>query len=196
MPGYNPDVINPGGIDYVEVNNLVNPPNVSNKGKVVGIGDDGRATLIDGGGGGGLPEVTSDDNGDVLTVVEGAWAKAEPHGDEAVVLYIVGAPDTDPETEKYTDVEEWHIPEYPDVDVAGLSRTIDGEALTYSEIVDLISSKATVVISATDGHMLLYPGYALYGEEGGQTPYIKAYYSDGDTNTTYMFGVLLDGTGK
>lgn len=27
-----------------------------------------------------LPEVTSDDNGDVLTVVDGAWAKAEPSG--------------------------------------------------------------------------------------------------------------------
>lgn len=36
---------------------------------------------IDGGGsGGGLPEVTEDDNGDVLTVVEGAWAKAEASG--------------------------------------------------------------------------------------------------------------------
>ena len=28
--------------------------------------------------GSGLPEVTSEDNGDVLTVVEGAWAKAAP----------------------------------------------------------------------------------------------------------------------
>lgn len=30
------------------------------------------------GGGSELPVVTSDDNGDVLTVVEGAWAKAVP----------------------------------------------------------------------------------------------------------------------
>lgn len=30
------------------------------------------------GGGSALPEVTAADNGDVLTVVEGAWAKAEP----------------------------------------------------------------------------------------------------------------------
>lgn len=30
------------------------------------------------GSGGGLPEVTSSDNGDVLTVVNGAWAKAAP----------------------------------------------------------------------------------------------------------------------
>lgn len=38
-----------------------------------------KITAISGGGGGGsdLPEVTSEDNGDVLTVVEGAWAKAE-----------------------------------------------------------------------------------------------------------------------
>jgi len=28
----------------------------------------------------GLPAVTADDNGDVLTVVEGAWAKAAPSG--------------------------------------------------------------------------------------------------------------------
>lgn len=32
------------------------------------------------GGGSGLPEVTADDNGDVLTVVEGAWGKAAPSG--------------------------------------------------------------------------------------------------------------------
>ena len=31
-----------------------------------------------GGGGSELPAVTSDDNGDVLTVVEGAWGKADP----------------------------------------------------------------------------------------------------------------------
>ena len=37
------------------------------------------AENIDGGGGGSsLPSVTSDDNGDVLTVVEGEWAKVEP----------------------------------------------------------------------------------------------------------------------
>lgn len=34
------------------------------------------ATLITNGGGARLPEVSTDDNGDVLTVVEGAWAAA------------------------------------------------------------------------------------------------------------------------
>ena len=33
-----------------------------------------------GGGGGSLPAVTSEDNGDVLTVVNGAWDKAAPSG--------------------------------------------------------------------------------------------------------------------
>jgi len=33
---------------------------------------------VAGGGGSALPEVTGSDNGDVLTVVEGAWAKAAP----------------------------------------------------------------------------------------------------------------------
>ena len=33
-----------------------------------------------GGGGSSLPAVTVEDNGDVLTVVEGAWAKAAPSG--------------------------------------------------------------------------------------------------------------------
>lgn len=37
---------------------------------------------------GGLPSVTSDDNGDVLTVVEGAWAKAAPSGGGVVFLPV------------------------------------------------------------------------------------------------------------
>ena len=35
------------------------------------------AKSMSGGGGSSLPPVTSDDNGDVLTVVDGAWDKAE-----------------------------------------------------------------------------------------------------------------------
>lgn len=49
-------------------------------------------TLASGGGGGGssLPEVTSADNGNVLTVVEGAWAKAEPLGGVLIANYVYG----------------------------------------------------------------------------------------------------------
>ena len=65
-------------IDYV-----METPGNTNK-KVLG-------RLIDEVEGVKLPEVTTDDNGDVLTVVEGAWDKAEPSGGgEATVFTVVG----------------------------------------------------------------------------------------------------------
>lgn len=42
--------------------------------------------MLDNYSGGVLPAVTSDDNGDVLTVVEGAWGKAAPSGGGALVV--------------------------------------------------------------------------------------------------------------
>lgn len=42
-----------------------------------------------GGSGSELPAVTTDDNGDVLTVVEGAWAKAAPGGSSGLVISII-----------------------------------------------------------------------------------------------------------
>lgn len=43
-------------------------------------GETWRNLSSSGGGGSSLPAVTSDDNGDVLTVVDGAWDKASPSG--------------------------------------------------------------------------------------------------------------------
>ena len=44
---------------------------------------------IEEGGGAALPEVTADDNGDVLTVVEGAWAKAAaPSGGGVMIVSV------------------------------------------------------------------------------------------------------------
>lgn len=40
-----------------------------------------------GGGGSGLPAVTSDDNGDVLTVVSGQWDKAWPNNNYVCQVY-------------------------------------------------------------------------------------------------------------
>jgi len=42
-----------------------------------------------GGGGSGLPAVTAADNGDVLTVVNGAWDKAAPSGGGVLAVHDV-----------------------------------------------------------------------------------------------------------
>ena len=51
------------------------------------------------GGGGGLPEVTDADNGDVLTVVNGAWAKAAASGGAIYAHNLAIAYETDDATE-------------------------------------------------------------------------------------------------
>ncbi len=51
-----------------------------------------------GGSGGALPAVTSDDNGDVLTVVNGAWDKAAPSGGGGKFLEVVITRDWDNNT--------------------------------------------------------------------------------------------------
>lgn len=49
----------------------------------------GTPQIGEGGGGGGsdLPAVTAADNGDVLTVVNGAWDKAAPSGGGVLVVH-------------------------------------------------------------------------------------------------------------
>ena len=60
------EALKSGGIGYTEADGTVH--------KISG-------DYVEGGGGGSsLPEVSADDNGDVLTVVEGEWAKAAPSG--------------------------------------------------------------------------------------------------------------------
>lgn len=83
--------------------------------------------------GGGLPEVTSADNGDVLTVVEGAWAKAAPSGGGKFVVTL---------TEDTTD------PEHP-----VWSASHDGDPISIAEIITA-NNAGQIVVCIADGNEL------------------------------------------
>jgi len=56
--------------------------------------------------GSNLPAVTSDDNGDVLTVVEGAWAKAAPSGGGAFYVDMTVEGRTYTSEKTYQEIED------------------------------------------------------------------------------------------
>ena len=99
----------------------------------IGIWLDKYLNKAESGGGSSLPAVTSEDNGDVLTVVEGAWDKASPSGGGGnfVVTFT---------TEDYSTV------------------TVDK---TYAEIISAFNSGANVVgyldLTALDSGISVVP---------------------------------------
>lgn len=110
MPiGYNPDVINPGGIDYAELTDLVNPPNAANAGKAIVIDENGKPTLGEGGGGGG-------------------------GGAEPVYLYVldhaIESDDTLPPIPEEFSGYHWEI----DENYNAVSLTENGTALKFGEL--------------------------------------------------------------
>lgn len=145
MNNNNKPWINENGIDFVEVNNIVNPPDKTNAGKVVGIDEDGRCSLVDGGSGGGLPEVTDADDGKVLTVQEGEWAVAEPSsetGYTSIEIHYKGNQITE-----ILDVSNDGVA--PEITLrqllsAGLQHTIYANLVEYQ-------TDGSAVVSRTDG---------------------------------------------
>lgn len=71
----------------VDVSTLTPPVAISEEEKLMLDIADRIDTIEEGGGGSGLPAVTSDDNGDVLTVVNGAWGKAAPSGGDSDIFW-------------------------------------------------------------------------------------------------------------
>lgn len=112
-----------------------------------------------GGGGAGLPEVTVEDNGDVLTVVEGAWTKSAPSG-----ALIVGI---EHEYDEQTENEHTHLDK------------------TWQEIYDAMPN--VVVVEEYDDAGMVYqnksPVLSISSEyDGNQTSnfYLYLSYSGGE----------------
>ena len=130
----------------------------TNQEKLVGL--NGIAAVRDwanqkfsGGSGSGLPEVTSDDNGDVLTVVNGSWDKAAPSGGDPG--YVVTRSAT-------------HIVEEQTV-------TADGEDSAHAEIEQALvpEEEPEHIVVTLDG--VEYEVDRVYDDDGGYY-----YYGDYD----------------
>lgn len=111
-------------IDYV-----METPGNTNK-KVLG-------RLIDEVEGVKLPEVTEDDNGNVLTVVEGVWDKAEPNGGSGGGVFMV-------EMGPITD-----------------GSTVTELKATWQEIYDALKAGKLVVVHPADDETIVYNSVTL-----------------------------------
>lgn len=92
--------------------------------------------------GGGLPEVTSDDNGDVLTVVNGAWSKAQPSGGDGGLVI---------------DVSTLDVPTYNEVEIYSLYVSLEGD-----EIFDIFGDGSVYVGDAPENAVIV----TKTGEDG------------------------------
>ena len=101
---------------------------------------------------GSLPSVTAEDDGDVLTVVDGAWAKATPSGGGGPL--VIGVTSVD---DVYTLNKTWK--EIYDAMASGQIAMIVGEFETaleqyivkFAEIDEQYAKPYTVVLSDGDG---------------------------------------------
>lgn len=126
---------------------------------------------VAGGAGGALPAVTSEDNGDILGVVEGAWAKRDPElpavtaEDIGKVLTVVSDGEGGATWEESTP----NVPVYVSAVGVGSNNVVLGK--TSSEIVTLIDSGKDVILVyrvSNDG----YPWLLRFVEQHDASNYI------------------------
>lgn len=132
------------------------------------------------GGGSSLPEVTSDDNGDVLTVVSGEWAKAAPSGANIAEVYFIGTPARD-----------------GDLDPTGATAY----GATFAEVKTAIQSSTAIkayIITDYSGDGVInrdiYPSnrITIYPNAPEEYDYIEFIYNVGGTSCSIYW--LSDGT--
>lgn len=102
-----------------------------------------------------LPSVTAGDDGDVLTVVEGAWAKATPSGGAFVI---------------------------------GMTSEMDVDALdkTWKEIHDAMASgQIAIILSEENADTVIQDSIARVTKSSGVKPYQVKWVSDGDSVVFY-----------
>ena len=105
-----------------------------------------------------LPSVTADDNGDVLTVVEGEWAKATPSGGGgSLVIGVTSADD------------------------------VDTFNKTWKEIHDAMASgQIAMILSEEDAYTVFQNSIAyITKDNGGNKPYRVIWLSGGDEVVFY-----------
>lgn len=160
------------GYKYYGLKTDEKPTDVNNGDEFYVIDDGGKKYMFDaenkqwhetsegdgGGGGSSLPPVTAEDNGDVLTVVNGAWAKAAPSGGLRLVF---------PNEPTYTRI------------AAGGGKTGDttfdcfeeSNGVTFADAVALLESGSIVCFAPEEEGMTFVFYAGLYGELGGPQGY-------------------------
>lgn len=129
--------INENGIDYVEVNNLVNPPNPANAGMVVGVGEDGKAALVEGGSGGGLVYCNlhfknSGGGGYSVTSCDMTYDEIKSNYDIGVRVYVVCIFDNGQNFFEMIIAPALYENYYDNIRVSGMSPNFECYALTLT----------------------------------------------------------------
>lgn len=163
------------------------PALTGNAGKVLKVSE--GATGVEWGS--ELPSVSADDNGDVLTVVEGVWSKAALSG--GVVTYTATWDDSNIGSgEIFAYIETYGVPEKPFIinfpaytlpdgkDWGSLTSDLYGSGCVV--IVNLINSEGTAYIPAYDnsGEFML-AGYSYTDFPGEYEGYTIPVYISGNT---------------
>lgn len=110
-------------------------------------------TVAGEGGGSDLPAVSSDDNGDILAVVEGAWAKVTPSSEVLVVPYAI------------TIDEETHNPSATtDVAYSDILAAINANKAIIANVTGAVIAQCASVYFDSDNSQILFSLTAYNGE--------------------------------